>query len=74
MDKLIKKNIRKNKNKLQEEYMKKEIEEMKQKQRKVELTQRNQEVRQINASKINNKGDLTHTVFFNVQKRRLIAV
>ena len=46
--------------------MKKEIEEMKQKQRKVELTQRNQEVRQINASKINNKGDLTHTVFFNV--------
>jgi hypothetical protein len=38
LDKLIKKNIRKNKNKLQEECIKKELEEMRMKKRKAELT------------------------------------
>lgn len=52
VDKLIKENLKRNKNKEEEEVSKRFFEEYKQKMKKVELSQRNQEVRKINASKI----------------------
>jgi hypothetical protein len=49
---LIKENLKRNKNKEEEEVSKRFFEEYKQRMKKVELSQRNQEVRKINASKI----------------------
>lgn len=57
VDKLIKENLRKNKNKLEEESIKKQLEAVRLKKKRAELTQRNQEVRMINASKIHNSGN-----------------
>lgn len=57
VDKLIKENLRKNKNKLEEESIKKQLEAVRLKKKRAELTQRNQEVRMINASKIHHSGN-----------------
>jgi len=56
VDKLIKENIRRNKNKIEEAWREKEREEFRQTQRRAELSQRNREVRRINASKMVNHG------------------
>lgn len=58
VDKLVKDNIRKKKNKQEENDWKKQFEELKLLQKKAELSQRNQEVRIINASKV--KESITH--------------
>jgi len=67
VDKLIKENIRKNKNKLEEACIRKQQEEFRQKQRRAELSQRNQEVRMINASKIVHHGGATGQAIQNQQ-------
>jgi len=55
IDRIIRENIKKNRNKQNEESLKRHEADLQQKKRKEELSQLNQQVRMINASKIVNQ-------------------